>query len=119
MFTVNADGSQLHLLDPYGKTSHFNWRDPSHLLAWTWQPDTGDHFYVFEDKTDKVTVVAPDILKENGHISYLPSNRFLLTDTAPDKDRKQKPAFYDFRTNRLHVFGCIAFGSGVYGSLAM
>jgi len=107
MFTVNPDGSQLHLLDPYGKTSHFNWRDSSHLLAWTWQPHLGNHFYVFEDKTDKVTVVAPDILKENGHISYLPGNRFLLTDTAPDKERKQKPALYDFRTNGLHVLAAL------------
>ncbi len=107
MFTVNPDGSQLHLLDPYGKTSHFNWRDSSHLLAWTWQPHLGNHFYLFEDKTDKVTVVAPDILKENGHISYLPGNRFLLTDTAPDKERKQKPALYDFRTNGLHVLAAL------------
>jgi hypothetical protein len=108
MFTVNPDGSQLHLLDPHGKTSHFIWRDRSHLLAWTWQPGTGDHFYLFEDKTGKVTMVAPDVLKENGHISYLPGGRFLLTDTAPDTERKQKPALYDFHTNQMHVLGALS-----------
>jgi hypothetical protein len=33
MFTANADGSAPYVLDPYGKTSHFVWRDPEHVIA--------------------------------------------------------------------------------------
>ncbi len=102
MFTVNPDGKDLYLLDPYGRTSHFNWRDPSHLIVWTWQPETGEHFYLFKDRTANKQVLAPDVLKRNGHISYLKGGRFLATDTAPDAERKQHPALYDFETGRLH-----------------
>ncbi len=103
MFTVNPDGSGLHLLDPWGKTSHFNWRDPSHLLVWTTLPDQGSHFFLFQDKTTRIEAFAPDVLKENGHITYVPGGRLLLTDTAPDAQRNQKPALYDIKNNRLHV----------------
>jgi Tol biopolymer transport system component len=105
MFTVNPDGTDLYLLDPYGKTSHFNWRDPSHLIVWTWQPEGGEHFYLFTDKTEKKEIVARDVLTKNGHITYLVGNRFLATDTAPDGDRKQHPALYDFKTGKLHELG--------------
>ncbi|MCB1087710.1 MAG: hypothetical protein KDM63_11740, partial [Verrucomicrobiae bacterium] len=33
MFTANLDGSDLHILDPSGYTSHFIWRDPNHVCA--------------------------------------------------------------------------------------
>lgn len=107
MFTVNPDGKDLYLLDPYGRTSHFNWRDPSHLIVWTWQPETGEHFYLFQDRTSNKQVLAPDVLQRNGHISYLKGGRFLATDTAPDADRKQHPALYDFETGRLHELGAL------------
>ena len=32
------DGTDLYVLDPYGNTSHFIWRDPQHILAWAWHP---------------------------------------------------------------------------------
>nr|MBA3439481.1 hypothetical protein [Pyrinomonadaceae bacterium] len=38
MFTTNRDGTDMYVLDPYGKTSHFIWRDPQHIAAWAWHP---------------------------------------------------------------------------------
>ena len=35
MFTCAADGSDRRVIDPSGYTSHFIWRDPDHILAWT------------------------------------------------------------------------------------
>ena len=62
MFTVGSDGSRPHVLDPYGKTSHFIWRDPQHVLAWAWHPSHGSKFYLFRDGTDEAEVVAPDVM---------------------------------------------------------
>ena len=59
MITADPDGSGLHVLDPYGKTSHYDWRDPRHILAWAYHPSHGDKFYLYEDRTDRVEVVAP------------------------------------------------------------
>ena len=38
MLTASAEGEDIRVVDPYGKTSHFIWRDPTHILAWAWHP---------------------------------------------------------------------------------
>lgn len=98
LITADPDGTDLHVLDPYGKTSHFIWRDPSHILAWAWHPSHGDKFYLYEDRTDRVEVVAPDVMTENGHCTYLPGGRMVLNDTYPDRRREQHPYLYDTGT---------------------
>lgn len=107
MLTVDPDGRNLHVLDPYGGTSHFIWHDPTHIFAWSWHPSHGEHFYMYEDRTDHVQVIAPDVLTANGHCSFLPGKRWLLTDTAPDKNRLQRPALFDTKNNTLHVLAAL------------
>ncbi len=95
MFTAGADGGKLHVLDPYGNTSHFIWRRDTHVMAWARHPSHGDKFYVYEDLSDKVEVIGPDVMTVNGHNTYLPGWRWVLNDTYPDKDRLQHPYLYD------------------------
>jgi hypothetical protein len=105
MFTANPDGTGLYVLDPFGKTSHFIWRDPRHVLAWAWHPSHGEKFYLYEDRTASVQVVGPEVMTVNGHCSYLPSNRWILNDTYPDKQRNQNPYLYDTREGRRVPLG--------------
>ena len=35
MFTAGMNGKDIYLLDPSGRTSHFIWKDPEHITAWT------------------------------------------------------------------------------------
>ena len=107
MFTANPDGSDLYIVDPYGGTSHFIWRDPRHICAWAFHPSHGQKFYLYEDKTDKVSVVAPDVMPVNGHNTYLPgkNNEWILNDTYPDKDRLQHPYLYHIPSNRRVPLG--------------
>ncbi len=105
MFTAGADGSDLYVLDPYGRTSHFIWRDPGTVLAWAWHPSHGDRFYLFHDKTERVEVVGPGVMTENGHCSYLPGNRWILNDTYPDRERHQHLYLYEVATGRRLELG--------------
>ena len=91
LFTANAQGKELYVTDPHGKTSHFIWRDPSHILAWAWHPSKGDKFYLYKDRTDQVEAIGPDVMTVNGHCTYLnrDNNRWILNDTYPDKERNQ------------------------------
>jgi len=50
MLTAALDGSDLRVIDPSGHTSHYIWRDPEHILAWTHHPSHGKAFYLFEDR---------------------------------------------------------------------
>jgi hypothetical protein len=95
MFTANRDGKDLYVLDPHGGTSHFIWRDRTHVLAWARHPSHGDKFYLYEDKTENVEVVGKDVMTVNGHCTYLPGNKWILNDTYPQKDGKQHLYIYE------------------------
>ena len=105
LITADSDGSRLYVLDPYGKTSHYDWRDPQHILAWAAHPSQGEKFYVYEDQSPKVEVVGPDVMTRNGHCTYLPDRRWILNDTYPDRDRNQHPYLYDVAHGTRHPLG--------------
>ena len=96
MFTANTNGSDLYVVDPFGKTSHFVWRDPNTIFAWAWHPSHQDRFYIYQDKSNKVETIGPDRMTVNGHNTYLPetNNQWILNDTYPDKGRQQHPYLY-------------------------
>jgi hypothetical protein len=105
MLTANPDGTDVRVVDPYGKTSHFIWRDPKHILAWAWHPSHGNAFYLYEDGTDNVRVVGKDIMTRNGHCTYLPGNKWILNDIYPDKERKQNVYLYGTGTGKTVSLG--------------
>jgi|YNPMSStandDraft_1061717.scaffolds.fasta_scaffold04986_2 hypothetical protein len=100
MFTADPDGKNLHLVDGFGGVSHFIWRDARHILSWANRPPLGGKFYLFEDQSDRVEPVGPDVMTRDGHCSYLPGNRWILNDTYPDKERQQHLYLYDTATGR-------------------
>jgi hypothetical protein len=105
LFTAGVDGRDLYELDPYGKTSHFIWRDDETILAWAWHPAHGDRFFLYKDRTPQVEVIGEGIMTVNGHCTYLPGNKFILNDTYPDKDRKQNVYLYEVATKRRIPLG--------------
>ena len=105
MMTANPDGSDIRVVDPYGHTSHFIWRDPSHILAWSWHPSEGAGFYLYEDGSDKVELVGKDVMAQNGHCTYLPGNEWILNDTYPDKQRQQHVYLYHVPSGRRVPLG--------------
>lgn len=105
MFTAGADGKDLHVVDPFGRTSHFIWRDPQHILAWALHPSHGERFYLYKDRTDTVEVIGKDVMTVNGHCTYLPGNQWILNDTYPDKDRLQHPYLYNVKTGKRVPLG--------------
>lgn len=105
MFTADPDGGNLHVLDPYGKTSHFIWRDARHVLAWAWHPSRGNKFYLYRDRTAEVEAVGPEVMTVNGHCSYLPGGRWILNDAYPDKQRNQHLYLYHPREGKRVALG--------------
>jgi hypothetical protein len=105
--TVDFDGGNVFVLDPWGETSHFVWRDPRHIFAWAWHPSHNHRFYLFEDRTANVTVVGPNAMTENGHNTYVPGTdcQWVLNDTYPDADTLQHPYLYHVPTNRKVPIG--------------
>ena len=74
-FTVNSDGTEPYVLSTLFTAcafAYFVWRDPEHVFAFAWHPSHGDRFYLYEDRTENVTVVGKDVMTQNGHQTYVP-----------------------------------------------
>lgn len=105
MFTAKPDGSDIYLLADYGMVSHFTWRDDRHLLAWANHDAAGRRYYLFEDQTENVEIVGEDVLTEDGHPSYSPNGRWILTDTYPNREGLRTLILYDTREARRYDVG--------------
>ncbi len=105
MLTARPDGTDIHVVDDYGRTSHFIWRDERRILAWAWHPSHENAFYLYQDGTKSVEVVGKVAMPQNGHCSYLPGNRWILNDTYPDKERKQHVYLYNVATGKKVLLG--------------
>jgi hypothetical protein len=107
MFTAGMDGRDIRLIDRNGFTSHFIWRDATHILAFSKQPSNGTRFYLFEDaENGKIEPVGPNKMTEDGHASYLPNLDWILSDTYPGGgERMQNPYLYHVPTNRRISLG--------------
>lgn len=105
MITADTGGREVCLLDDSGYTSHFIWRDPSHVLAWTRYADAGSGFFLFKDKTDQVSQIGKGVMTRNGHCSYLPGGEWILNDTYPDEDRIQTLYLFNPETGKRIELG--------------
>ena len=101
MLTAVVDGTDVRVVDDCGKTSHFIWRDPAHILAWSWHPSAEDAFYLYGDGDGQVEPVGQGAMRVNGHCTYLPGGRWVLNDTYPLGDaRTQELYLYDVASDR-------------------
>jgi len=109
MYTANIDGSDIRLVDASNYTSHFIWRDSTHILAWTKQPAHGNGFYLFKDgDTTATQIVGQEKMPVNGHNTYLPNtnNEWVLNDTYPQGEKRQQQVYlYHIPTDRRVPLG--------------
>jgi hypothetical protein len=84
MLTARPDGTELAVVASHGTVSHFDWRDGNHLLAWAYHRRTGERYLLYRDRvSDVAEVLGEGVLTEDGHCSFSPDGRWLLTDTYP------------------------------------
>jgi len=111
MFTIGLDGSGLREINPAaGMVSHFIWRDPEHILAWTKHPELGNCFCVLEDAVDgRIDAVGRDVMPKDGHCTYLPGNAWIVNDTYPQgPERLQTVYLYEVASGRRLDLGSFA-----------
>lgn len=130
LYTINGDGTGLRLLedadhplpqldadyDPsahgtfdYEKSewqiSHPLWASDDEVIVWG--PHAGEiHYQLYNDRTGEVQAIGPDVLTENGHMTFGRDRRFMLSDTYPDATTNKRILFlYDMKTGIRHDLG--------------
>ena len=105
LFTANPDGSDVYCVSDHGVVSHFDWKNPRQILAWAGRRDLGEKYLLFTDKTETVEVVGEGVLTRDGHCSFSPDGRWVLTDTYPDEERLSTLILYRWEDGRRFDIG--------------
>ena len=104
LFTCNADGSGLRLLED-GQISHPMWKDDHSVIAWSRHDDSAA-YHLYDDRDGSVEAVGAGSLTENGHMTYSKDGRFILTDTYPNAESNlQRLLLYEVATDTCYMIG--------------
>ena len=103
MISSNLDGEDLYIFPTSGMVSHMCWRDDSHVLAYASMDDQGDKYYLFTDRGDTGRVIGMDHFKSDGHPQFSNDRKRILTDTYPDRFRRQSLLVYDMEKDYLQT----------------
>ena len=116
LFTAAADGSDIRLVEDYGGASHYIWRDPEHLLCWSYQhPSEIEGFYLYEDGTGADQLLGQGLMTENGHCTYLTDLDWVLNDTYGSPGQGQQLFLYHVPTNEKIMLGVYDVPAGYEG----
>lgn len=102
MISSDLSGKDLHVFPTIDMVSHIGWKNSHHVLAYCRVAEHGDQYVLFEDKTNNFTIIGKNQFNSDGHPSYDPSGRWIVTDTYPDRRRVQNLVVYDTLQNTRH-----------------
>lgn len=86
LVTVNIDKTEMYNLSDDVFVSHCYWKNDEEILSFLRKKETGDHYYLMKDKTQDCKMYWSD-LNTDGHCSYSPDGKFIITDTYPNRKR--------------------------------
>ncbi|SDA11385.1 Glycosyltransferase involved in cell wall bisynthesis [Ruminococcus sp. YE71] len=86
LVTFDIDGTNMYVLSDDDMVSHCFWKDNNHILAFENKTEGGPGYYLMKDKTQNYIHCWPE-LNGDGHPSYSPNGKMIVTDTYPDRAR--------------------------------
>lgn len=86
LVTVNCDGSDMYNLSDDVFVSHCYWKNDEEILSFLRKKESGDHYYLMKDKTKEYRMFWKE-LNTDGHCSYSPNGKLIITDTYPNRKR--------------------------------
>ncbi len=100
LFTCSLDGADIFKFDFSGVVTHLAWQDDKHLLAYGYKKSVGDHYYLLDDKTDNYKIIGKNLFTSDGHPQFAPNQENFITDTYPDRFRRQYLIRYNVNSKK-------------------
>lgn len=107
LYLARKDLSELRLLLDDEMVSHYSWQDNRWLIAWARTVEHGDRYYLIDTRSGSCEVVGWDVLDTygDGHPSFSPDGRWILTDSYPDRARQARLLLFHPGQGRLVELG--------------
>jgi hypothetical protein len=96
LVSSDVEGRDLCVFRTTDMVSHFGWKDAAHLVAYCGLERGGDGYAMFRDSVpEPVGTIGRGVLRSDGHLSFERSGRWMVTDTYPDRRRRQHLIVFD------------------------
>jgi hypothetical protein len=95
LLTCRMDGKDIYNLLDEDMVSHCNWKDDTTIIAFAHTHEFGNHYYILHDKSGEREVMDKYLPDVDGHPSYSPDGKYIITDSYPNFKRKQRLYLYD------------------------
>lgn len=105
MFTANYDGTDIYPLNIEEMTSHYTWIDNSKIIAYANRNGIGWRYFEFTDKTQDIKIIGDGLFDGDGHCTYSPDRKWMLTDTYPDKEHYRSLMVYNLEKGIRYNIG--------------
>ncbi|MGH8129988.1 MAG: TolB family protein [Steroidobacteraceae bacterium] len=107
LYCASSNGTGLRILLDHRMVSHYAWRDENTLLVWARAADGGDGYYLLDASTGAGEALYAGTLDRygDGHPSFSPDGRWIVTDTYPDRGRMRRLLLCRFSTGQVIEVG--------------
>lgn len=86
LITCNIKTKEMFNLSDDDMVSHCYWKNNDEIIAFENKKNSGNGYYLMKDKTNEYTHLWEHITSD-GHPSYSPDKKLVVTDTYPNKRR--------------------------------
>lgn len=117
LYIMDWSSKNLHLLLDTQMISHYHWFDDDHLIVYGRVPENRDTYFLINVVDGSYRVLAEDLFERfgDGHPSFSPDRRWIVTDTYPDLSFKQHLLLYNLQANRLWEVGNFIYSPRYFG----
>lgn len=104
LITCNVDGADMYVLSDDDMVSHCFWKNDDEIIAFENKKHGGTGYYLMRDKTEKYYHCWKE-LTGDGHPSFSPDGKLVVTDSYPDRTRIQyiRVMDGDVRKNEVNI----------------
>lgn len=85
LLTLSMEGGDLRCLAHSDLVSHYDWKTGDSLLAWAREEGRDPGYFLYSRNGDLPELHGAEVFSSDGHCSFSPDRRWMLTDTYPDE----------------------------------
>ena len=101
LIVCDSEGNNLRVLETKDMVSHITWRGSDHIVAYCRTKEFGDAYVQFcVGSLNEIEAIGLDDLVSDGHPSFDITERWMVTDTYPNRRRVQTLTVYDMLSHR-------------------
>ena len=105
MFTANADGTGLWKMPVHRHASHYTWFAPDKMVVYSSLSDRGNQYRIYTVGNEHPETFAMGRLPNDGHCSFSPDGKLLLTDSYPNRENIRELVLYDPKKDVRYSLG--------------